>query len=75
MMFAGKEADAPADVVYVASNAYWEKLLVLLPELPEGMCWKCMVNTWENGMAAPETVKGKFEIEPRSVKVFVAMAK
>ena len=75
VMFAGKEKDVPADVVYVASNAYWEKLDILLPELPENMGWKLVVDTWESKVSAPKAAGSKFEIGPRSVKVFVAAVK
>lgn len=75
VLFAGQEENAPADVVYVASNAYWESLEVLLPELPEGMHWELAVDTWEDGPAGKQAVGRKFRIGPRSVKVLTAVGK
>ena len=47
VMFAGYERDNGAEVVYVASNAYWGELDVTLPELPLSMHWELVCNTWE----------------------------
>ena len=58
-----------------SSNAYWEKLDILLPELPENMGWKLVVDTWESKVSAPKAAGSKFEIGPRSVKVFGAAVK
>ena len=75
VMFAGHEEDGTEDVVYVASNAYWEKLEVLLPSLPEGMCWSMAVDTWEERQRPGQEPGETFVIGPRSVKVFVGVRK
>ncbi len=75
VMFAGHEEDGTEDVVYVASNAYWEKLEVLLPSLPEGMCWSMAVDTWEERQRPGQETGETFVIGPRSVKVFVGVRK
>ena len=43
VMFAGQEKGKKAQVIYVASNAYWEKIEVLLPSLPEKIDRKSVV--------------------------------
>lgn len=46
IMYAGRdERDIRDDVVFYCMNAYWETLIMQLPELPNGMQWKVCVNT------------------------------
>lgn len=46
IMYAGRdERDIRDDVVFYCMNAYWEPLIMQLPELPNGMQWKVCVNT------------------------------
>lgn len=46
IMYAGRdERDIRDDVVFYCMNAYWEPLIMQLPELPSGMQWKVCVNT------------------------------
>ena len=47
VMFAGWDRSTGPEVVYVASNAWWEDLEVTLPELPVSMFWTLAVDTWE----------------------------
>ncbi len=47
IMFAGKGTDQPEDdIIYLAINAYWEGLEITLPELPMGMSWYIVCNTY-----------------------------
>ena len=47
IMFAGKRIDQPEDdIIYLAINAYWEGLEITLPELPMGMSWYIVCNTY-----------------------------
>ncbi len=73
VMFAGQEPEKDPEVVYVASNSYWEDVTVLLPELPESMEWELAADTWE--ARQEERTSGlsgnRFTIRPRSVMVWV----
>ncbi len=71
ILFAGSERDTGPQVIYVASNAYWEPLDVTLPELPASMCWELAVDTWEAAQPPCRSVGGCFSIQPRSVMVFI----
>ena len=47
IMYAGRdENDIRDDIVFYCMNAYWETLIMQLPELPMGMQWKVCVNTF-----------------------------
>ena len=71
ILFAGSERNTGPQVIYVASNAYWEPLDVTLPELPASMCWELAVDTWEAAQPPCRSVGGCFSIQPRSVMVFI----
>lgn len=73
VLFAGQEDGKGPDVVYVASNAYWEELKILLPELPESMYWELKLDTWEEKQGQEqESIQGNtFMIHPRSVMVWI----
>jgi len=72
VMFAGWERQTGPQIVYVASNAYWEPLPVELPHLPAYMNWELIADTWEEVQPAPRFLTGaQFEIRPRSVMIFV----
>ena len=73
VLFAGQEDGKEPDVVYVASNAYWEELKILLPELPESMYWELKLDTWEEKQGREqESIQGNtFMIHPRSVMVWI----
>ena len=73
VMFAGKEKEKEADLIYIASNAYWEELDVLLPSLPEDMHWEMVVDTWQEEPIESRLVKENIRLEPRSVAVFVGV--
>lgn len=46
IMYSGRdEMDVRDDIVFYCMNAYWEKLVMQLPELPSGLQWKVRVNT------------------------------
>ena len=59
-------------MVYVASNAWWEELEVTLPRLPASMYWELAVDTWEETQPPCRAAEDRFTIHPRSVMVFVA---
>lgn len=46
IMYAGRdEDDTRDDIIFYGMNAYWEPLLMQLPDLPNGLMWKICVNT------------------------------
>ncbi len=72
VMFAGKAAHEKPDIVYIASNAYWETLEAKLPELPPPLRWQIAADTWESGDQKrkwPEVQNNRIQIQPRSVIV------
>ena len=71
VMFAGQEKGMRPEVVYLASNAYWEELTVVLPALPQEMHWEIGANTWEEEQNPGYIVRDKLAIKPRSVIVLV----
>ena len=73
VMFAGWERKTGPQVVYVASNAYWEELRVSLPQLPASMCWELAVDTFEEEPLPPRklTTGMSVTVRPRSVMVLV----
>ena len=71
-MFAGAQRSTGPQIVYVASNAWWEELEVALPRLPASMYWELAVDTWEEQQPPRQAVEDRFSIRPRSVMVFVA---
>lgn len=71
VMFAGQEKDTGPQVIYIASNAYWEELRVTLPELPASMCWEIAVDTWNDSQQTYPVSGGTFTIRPRSVMVLI----
>ena len=71
VMFAGAERNVGPQIVYVASNAYWEELSAALPQLPASMHWELAVDTW-NAEQTPRRLENRnFRIGPRTVMVFV----
>ena len=71
VLFAGQEKEREPEVIYVATNSYWEDLDVLLPDLPESMSWEIMVDTWEEKEQKKRRLKGNsFVIKPRSIVVW-----
>ena len=72
VMFAGAQRDTGPQIVYVASNAWWEELEVTLPRLPASMYWEKAVDTWEEAQPPQGSVDDKVTVRPRSVMVFVA---
>ncbi|MBO5292944.1 MAG: glycogen debranching enzyme [Lachnospiraceae bacterium] len=81
ILYAGYDAEKKADdIVYVASNAYWEPMSFTLPELSEGLVWKLAVYTGaEAGKplffeeSAMPQVERKFYLKERSTSVFLAV--
>lgn len=71
VMFAGYQRDKGAEAVYVAANSYWEQLDAALPELPHSMRWEQVVDTWQPEQRAQRLENRRFQIGPRSVKVFL----
>lgn len=73
VMFAGQEKGKEPEVIYVASNSYWEEVAVLLPQLPQNMAWELTADTWEGRTKNTGSVLSgnTFVIHPRSVMVWV----
>ena len=72
VLFAGQERGSAPQVVYVASNAWWEPLTVELPRLPYRMRWHKAADTWAAEQTPEVLEEGRFTIGPRSVMVFAA---
>lgn len=75
VMFAGQEKDKEPDIVYIASNAYWEKLDILLPDLPPSMVWELAADTWEDEQNPKEEKvlnSSHLFVRERSVTVLIA---
>ena len=71
ILFAGQEEDQDPEIIYIASNAYWEELKILLPELPEEMSWQLAVDTWKPEIPEPVCLKEQsFTIRPRTLMVW-----
>ncbi|WP_243149431.1 glycogen debranching protein GlgX [Colidextribacter sp. OB.20] len=71
VMFSGWERETGPQVVYVASNAWWEDLSVTLPELPASMCWTRAVDTWQAEQSEAPVSGRQVTVRARSVMVFV----
>ncbi len=71
-LFTGWERDTGPQVVYVASNAWWEDLTVTLPQLPASMSWTREVDTWTAEQAPVPVSGGRTVVRARSVAVFTA---
>ena len=72
VLFAGWERETGPQVIYVASNAYWEELQVELPQLPASMYWELVTDTFEEELLPGRRLSGMgFAIRPRSVMIFV----
>ena len=72
VMFTGQEGGKDVQIVYLASNAYWEDITAELPALPHGLVWKIAADTWEERQDPQEISGTGFTIRPRSVMVFEA---
>ncbi len=80
ILYAGRdEADSKDDLVFYCMNAYWEPLMMQLPELPAGMEWKVCVNTnceYEDGKDVENQTdfqyKKSLRVPPRTVIILVA---
>lgn len=80
IMYAGRdEQDVRDDVIFYGMNAYWEPLIMQLPELSNGLEWKVCVNTsidYEDGKDLESLTefyyKRSIHMPPRSVVVLVA---
>lgn len=79
VMYSGSESEVMLeDIVYMAINTYWEFQDITLPDLPQSLNWKLIVNT---GASTPEDIYRapeetlflktcQFQMEPRSVAIF-----
>ena len=80
IMYAGRdENDIRDDIVFYCMNAYWETLIMQLPELPMGMQWKVCVNTflpYKDGKNVEEQTefyyKKSLKVPPRTVMILIA---
>ncbi|MEY8284275.1 glycogen debranching protein GlgX [Lachnospiraceae bacterium 50-23] len=71
VMFAGQASGTGPQVIYVASNAYWEDLEVKLPKLPASMWWEIAVDTWREEQTRRPVNGDTFLIHARSVMVLI----
>ncbi len=73
VMFAGKEnGSEKPQILYIASNAYWETLEVTLPRLPQALAWKLLADT-NDAIQKPAFLENcRFSIDGRSVIVLTA---
>ena len=80
IMYAGRDdADTRDDIIFYGMNAYWETLVMQLPELPNNLQWKICVNTnieYEDGKDVEAQTefyyKKTLKVPPRSVVILVA---
>lgn len=75
VMFAGQEKKGvyvDPQIIYIASNAYWEDLEVVLPELPKNMFWEKQVDTWQAQQNITILEGNDIVIHARSVIVLAA---
>ena len=75
VMFAGQEKKGvyvDPQIIYIASNAYWEDLKVVLPELPKNMYWEKQVDTWQAQQNITMLEGNDMMIHARSVIVLAA---
>ena len=80
IMYAGRdENDIRDDIVFYCMNAYWETLVMQLPELPNGLQWKVCVNTsveYKDGRDMESYTefyyKKTLKVPPRTAIVLVA---
>ena len=72
VLFAGQERGSAPQVIYVASNAWWEPLDVELPALPYRMHWEKIADTWQAEQVLQALKGNRFTIGPRTVMVFTA---
>ena len=78
--YAGRDdADTRDDIIFYGMNAYWETLVMQLPELPNNLQWKICVNTnieYEDGKDVEAQTefyyKKTLKVPPRSVVILVA---
>ena len=78
--FAGYDKEKGSDdIVYVSINTYWEKVSITLPDLRQLSNWYLCVDTggdWQGRYCHMEgegpRIDGNYELQPRSVAVFVA---
>ncbi len=71
VMFAGQEQGSGPEVVYIASNAYWEDISVTLPKLPSSMFWEIEADTWQERQEARPLNDNTLLVRQRSVIVLV----
>ncbi len=71
VMFAGQEQSFGPQVIYVASNAYWEDVSVTLPKLPASMYWEIAVDTWEEEQRCRPLHGDQIVLHARSIVVLV----
>ena len=73
VMFAGKESGSEEpQILYIASNAYWEALEVTLPRLPKTLGWKLLADTNEPTQTPAFLESCQFSIGGRSVMILAA---
>ena len=68
-----KRKFVPQDFIYIAFNFHWEKREFALPNLPQDICWKKVIDTaedWDNCMKeGTEVLCRTATVSPRSIVV------
>lgn len=80
IMYTGRdEADTRDEIVFYCMNAYWETLIMQMPELPPEMQWNVCVNTFvpyeDEGSVEAQTEfndKKTLKVPPRTVIILTA---
>ncbi|WP_373214168.1 Type II secretory pathway, pullulanase PulA and related glycosidase [Ruminococcus sp. 5_1_39BFAA] len=72
--YAEKSDGTPDDFIYIGFNFHWENRKIALPNLPDGMVWKKVMDTGEADGFCTEPSEGfkkSVEISPRTIVVLM----
>ena len=72
LLFAGAYAGEEDKFIYLAVNMHWEKHDFALPNLPEGLSWKKIIDTkdaFKSEEEIPVGDEGRISMAPRSIAV------
>lgn len=71
LLFAGQYGGIDNKYIYLAINMHWEKHDLAMPNLPEGLSWKCVFDTtkWNADGTEESFTEGKVCLMPRSIKI------
>lgn len=71
VMFAGQTKEKEEDIVYIGINTYWGSLPITMPQLPDQLQWKLIINTYEETLGDSTLIDHNFVIQPRTVVVLI----